>query len=372
MAMAWRFHRAGRVLAAVTAGVCAMSCDAAGRTESPAPAVAANLLRLRDDALARARVWQAPAVPIGAANLADDPPGPLHGVTDIECRYQLRLTSGITPKFHCEVPGGHVIKVKYGRLNAEPRTELAATRLLSTLGFGADRMHVVKRVRCNGCPIYPHPRWKWLNRVFARESGHVDFPDVAVEEPMAGRTIEAGDKEGWTFGELARVDAARGGASRTELDALRLMAVLLANWDNKGSNQRLVCLPGGDQPDGGCRTPFAYMQDVGATFGPRGLNLEAWRNTPIWVDPAACRVSMKSLPYGGATFRDTTIGESGRRMLAEELKQLRPEQLRDLFTASGFTEYANSSAEGRDAGNWVAAFEDKVRQIADRPPCPEP
>ena len=370
--MASPSHRARTVPAAAAAALWAVSCGAAGRAESPSPGVTANLLRLRHDALARARVWQAPAVPIGAARLGDDPAGPVHGATEMECRYQLRVTSGLTPKFHCELPGGRVVKVKYGRYNAEPRTELAATRLLSALGFGADRMHVVKKVRCNGCPVYPHPRWKWLNRLLARDDSHVDFEDVVVEDPMPGRSIEAGEREGWSFHELNEVDASRGGSSRTELDALRLMAVFLANWDNKAANQRLVCLPGGDEPNGGCRAPFAYMQDVGATFGPKGLNLEAWRNTPIWSDPSRCAVSMKSLPYAGATFKDTVIGESGRLLLAEELKQLRPAQLRDLFTASGFTEYAKSSAEGRDVNNWVAAFQDKVRQIADRPPCPEP
>jgi hypothetical protein len=200
----------------------------------------------------------------------------------------------------------------------------------------------------------------------------VDFREVVVEDPMPGRSIEAGEKEGWAWYEMDAVDPSRGGASHAELDAFRLMAVFLADWDNKHSNQRLVCLPGGDLPDGGCSTPFAYLQDVGATFGPKGLNLEAWRGTPIWADPAACRVSMKSLPFHGATFRDTVISEGGRQFLADLLKQLRTQQLEDLFTASGFTGFARSSEAGRGVANWVAAFEDKVRQIADRPPCPEP
>jgi hypothetical protein len=351
-----------------------LACGADGPRppESQAPGVAANLVRLREDALARARFWREPPVAIGAADLRSDPPGAFKDSDLVECRYQLKLTSGLTPKFHCVLPGGLVIKVKYGRANAEPRTELAATRLLTALGFGADRMYLVKRVRCDGCPVYPHPRWGLLNRLLARDSGHVDFEDVVVEDPMPGRSIEAGEKQGWTFYELDNVDPSRGGAGRSELDALRLMAVLLADWDNKAVNQRLVCLPGGDLPDGGCSAPFGYLHDVGATFGPKGLDLEAWRATPIWADAATCRVSMKSLPYQGATFRDTVIGESGRQVLAGELKQLRTEQVRDLFTAAGFAEYMKSSEAGRNVDNWVNAFEDKVRQIADRPPCPEP
>jgi hypothetical protein len=282
------------------------------------------------------------------------------------------MTSGRTPKFHCVLPDGRVIKVKYGRSNAEPRTEPAATRLLSALGFGADRMYIVKRVRCRGCPAYPHPEWGVLNALFARAGDHTDFKDVSVEDPLPGRSIEAGETQGWAWYEMDKVDPARGGASRAELDALRLMVVFLADWDNKAINQRLVCLPGGDRPDGGCDAPFAYLQDVGATFGPKGLHLEAWRATPVWAHPSTCRVSMKSLPYQGATFRDVDISESGRRFLAEEMKQLRREQVSELFIAAGFMDYVKSSEAGRNVDNWVNAFEDKVRQIADRPACPEP
>ena len=365
--------RAGATAVMAAAAVLWLSCSAgAARPEAPAAGAPADLLKLREDALARVRVWQQPATAIGAADFRSDPDGPLQGLAEIDCRYVLKLTSGLTPKFHCALPDRRVIKVKYGRLNAEPRAEIAATRLLSALGFGADRMHQVKRVRCRGCPVYPHPRWKWLNKLFAWRSGHVAFKDVVVEDPLPGRSIEAGDKEGWAWYELDKVDPARGGATRAELDAFRLMAVFLADWDNKAGNQRLVCLPGGDLPDGGCRTPFGYLHDVGATFGPKGLNLEAWRATPIWADPAACRVSMKSLPYQGATFRDAVISEGGRRFLGDLLKQLRTAQIEELFTASGFTGFARSSQAGRDVNNWVAAFEDKVRQIADRPPCPEP
>ena len=365
-------HPARAAAMIVTAVLPWLSCGPAGAGRVAPVTDPATLLRIRADALTRVRVWQEPATPIAEADLRSRETGTLKFADRIDCRYQLKLTTGITPKFHCVLADGRLIKVKYGRINAEPRAERAATRLLSTLGFGADRMHFVKRVRCRGCPVYPHPRWGPLNSLFARKGETTDFQDVAVEEPMPGRSIEAGDTPGWAWYDLDKVDPARGGASRAELDALRLMAVFLADWDNKAANQALICLPGGDRPDGSCDAPFAYLQDVGATFGPKGLNLEAWRATPIWADPSTCLVSMKALPYQGATFRDTVISEGGRRFLADELKQLRRQQLRDLFVASDFTDFARSSEAGRDVENWVAAFEDKVRQIADRPPCPEP
>ena len=50
--------------------------------------------------------------------------------------------------------GGEVVKVKYNR-NPEIQAEVAATRLVSRLGFGADRVEIVPRLRCYGCPRFP-------------------------------------------------------------------------------------------------------------------------------------------------------------------------------------------------------------------------
>lgn len=329
---------------------------------------------LRNDAFARAQVWRPPSQPVGEADFRRNPPGKdsLSPAAELVCKFELRRSHGQTPKFHCVLPGGELIKVKYGHRNPEALTEVAATRLLSALGFGADRMYVVAKVRCFGCPPYPQPRFVWLDALFSREDRYVDFAPASVERPFPGKEIAAPGARGWSFYELDRIDPARGGASRAERDALRLMAVFLADWDNKAPNQRLVCLPGGADPGDGCREPFALMQDVGATFGPLALDLEAWRQTPVWADPATCRVSMKSLPYHGATFVDTDISEGGRRLLASELTQLRDEQVRDLFGAAGFTQFEAGPEANRDLDGWVRVFKAKVAEIADRPACPTP
>ena len=68
----------------------------------------------------------------------------------INCRHVEKDTSGKTPKFTC-LMGGDELKVKYGRDNGEIYAEVAASRLLWALGFGADRVYPV-RVICTGCP----------------------------------------------------------------------------------------------------------------------------------------------------------------------------------------------------------------------------
>ena len=69
---------------------------------------------------------------------------------------------------------------------------------------------------------------------------------------------------------------------------------------------------------------------------------------------------MKHMPYRGGTFKDAAISEEGRRLLASRLRQLTPGQIETLFTAAGL----------EDAPAWSAVFQDRVRQIVDRPACP--
>jgi hypothetical protein len=102
------------------------------------------------------------------------------------------------------------------------------------------------------------------------------------------------------------------------------------------------------------------IQDVGSDFGPKKADLATWKSKPVWADPARCALSMKWMPYEGGTFEDVTISDEGRRLLGDRLKQIPAAQIEALFKA----------AHLEDVPGWVAAFEDKVRQIVDRPACP--
>src|SRR6185295_8017982 len=119
------------------------------------------------------------------------------------------------------------------------------------------------------------------------EDSYTDFEWVGVERRLEGAEIEAGGQDGWAWHELDPVDPSRG-ANRAERDALRLVAVLLAHWDNKASNQRLMCLSPSTPDAGPCGRPFAYIHDLGATFGPNKINLDHWSKAPIWSDRARC------------------------------------------------------------------------------------
>jgi len=330
----------------------------------------------RLDALARAQVWRAPKVPVGKARLTAAASQP----ESISCRFQITDLSGTAQKFDCTLDNGELIRVKYGRTQ-EIHSEVAASRLLHTLGFGADEVMLVKQVRCYGCPAEPFVTMKAVDLTDSDElykklvnyDHYQDFEWVAVEQKHKGRAIGTADVKGWAFFELDAVDAAKGGAPRAHVDALRLLSVFLAHWDNKSENQRLVCLSEKDWPEGGtCRAPLAMLQDVGAAFGPKKVDLEGWTKAPIWADRAQCEASMATLPYEGATFSAVKVTDAGRRHLAGLLGQLSDQQIHDLFAGARFDHADGFVPTGASAiPEWVAAFKSKVRALSDGPACPQ-
>lgn len=326
----------------------------------------------RIDALSRAHVWREPTVPVSRAQLAQ----PTSTPQSLTCRFRLNALGGTTSKFDCDVEGDKV-RIKYGT-GPELPAEAAATRLLHALGFGADEVAFVPRLRCHGCPAAPFVIAKVVEATHTTPlyektldyDEYHDFEWVALERKFDARPIATADLEGWSFHELDRVDASKGGAPRAHVDSLRLLAVFLAHWDNKAENQRLVCVSR-EWPEGTpCRTPFAMIQDLGATFGPRKVDLDAWERTPIFEDRSRCRISMRGLPYDGATFDAVNISEAGRRHLAGLLSQLSDRQLAELFTGARFDQQRSMFTAVHPVADWIRVFKAKVQAITDGPPCP--
>jgi len=376
-----RIRPARRILAASVLVLSAAAC----RDKLPAPAgekaqTGDVSSTQRDAALAAARVWQRPATPTGAFDFRRNPggPGAFDPGQEVECTFKRKKLGGTTPKFYCTLTDGETVKVKYGEPNGEIPSEITATRLLSSLGFPTDRMYRVKSVRCRGCPPLPQQALTCLDEggpelvclQGASESRVVTFENAAIERPLPGRKIESAEDQGWTWFELEKIDPARGGSTRAEVDALRLMAVLIAHWDNKGPNQRLVCPEGKDRPDGGCAAPLAIIQDLGATFGPKRMDLLNWRKVPVFTDPRTCHVSMSKLPFNGATFTDRQISEEGRQFVLALLRGLSAEQLNTLFDAAGVTSFSHVLTEAHQPQAWTDAFLAKVAEIASAGPCP--
>jgi hypothetical protein len=329
----------------------------------------------REDLLARAQVWRAPPVPIDQVDFGNDPDSD----SLLRCRFHVTELGGTTPKFDCHLESGERIRIKYGKTGEVP-AEVATTRLLRAMGFGADRVEFVQTLHCYGCPEEPFSVMKAVEITQAEKiyknlllsyDKFEQFEWAALERRFEGREIKTDQIEGWGMFELDKVNPARGGAPRAHVDALRLLAVFLAHWDNKTDNQRIVCLSQEDWDEGEqCEKPFLLLQDVGSTFGPSKVDLKAWKETRIWEDRDACQTSMRELPFNGATFGQVQISEEGRQFLASMLTKITDRQLTDLFSTSRFDDTLGLLRRSSPVVDWVSTFKARVRQIADGPPCP--
>ena len=302
------------------------------------------------------------------------PPGtrstvPAAAADSLECVYLAEPPSGTSPKFTCVLEDGVPVKVKYGR-TPEIYAEPAATDLLTRLGFAADTVRIVERIRCYGCPRFPHltAHARKLPAIGPllplEEPGYTEFEQVAVEWRFPAPAIESEEMKGWAWWELEGSTA-----PAAHLDALRLLAAFLVHWDNKAENQRLVCL---DAAAGvsSCARPLLVVHDVGATFGPMKANLAAWSAAPLWSQPRTCLVSMAALPFRGGTFPDVAIGEAGRRLLLERLRMLDRDALEQIIRGAHLPAYHAGTDDARDVAAWVAAFERRVGELEAAGPCP--
>ena len=323
----------------------------------------------RASVIARSRVWT--PTNVRAMDLKAGPPGPgaFPFRATVVCDYSDKKLDGRSPKFACIVGRDDEVKVKFGGNNGEVYGEVLATRLLWALGFGADRMYPVN-VICRGCPA------EFLG--IERPNGESRFDPAVIERKLAGSEWGPEDKPGWSWAELDRVDEERGGAPRAHRDALKLLAVFLQHSDSKPEQQRIVCAGKASWPRAStCANPLLMISDVGLTFGranmanandTTGVNLEAWKQTPVWKSDSGCVGNLKKSFTG--TLDDPVISEAGRRFLAGLLLQLSDRQLQDLF-AVGRVHLRLRSPGHVDSGfatgnDWVSAFKDKRDQIVQR------
>jgi hypothetical protein len=344
-----------------------------------APTIASTVGPTKDNratVVARAQVWQATAIP--SMDLKTGPSEKAFRFGEsVPCTYLNKKLAGKTPKFACRIDADDEVKVKYGGNNGEVYAEVAATRLLWALGFGADGQYPVKVV-CRGCPA------SFGGTI--RSSQESVFDPAMIERKFHGAPFEPNDS--WSWKELDLVDEGAGGAPRAQRDALKLLAAFIQHSDSKPEQQRLICRhQEKDKADGkaaanrdgqmACGQPFMYMHDVGLTFGRANklnqnaagsMNLVEWSRTPVWKDTDACVGNLPKSLTG--TLVDPPISEGGRQFLADLLVQLSDDQLRGLFEAARAQLRLRNPSDVLSGyptvDEWVAAFKMKRDQIVNR------
>lgn len=343
---------------------------ACGLVRAPATRLPGPSKSVRFDAIARSQVWTETNIPAMNVRVGPGGPGSFAPGATVACTYVDKEFEGKSPKFLCRIGKSDQVMVKYGQTNGEVFAEVLGSRLLWTLGFGAERMYPVT-VICKGCPA------KLDAGEVSAQSTHIEYAAIKRRGPYPELKFDDG-KEGWSWDELGWANPEFGGAPRAHRDALKLLAVMLQHGDNKAAQQTIVCRDRrAAEAPASCRHPFLMISDLGLTFGRSNrlntneegsVNLPEWRRTPIWKDDQGCTGNLSKSLTG--TLANPVISEEGRRFLAGLLTQLTDRQLRDLFTISRVTRRENPSTRtNRDQSNlqdWVDTFRDKQAQIVNR------
>ena len=333
----------------------------------------------RKQVMERARVWQ--AIDTGSLNLLAGPalPAAQRIPAESACTfvYPKKPLTGNTPKFLCELKKDDEVKVKYGETNGEVYAEVAASRLLWALGFKADVM-TPTRVTCRNCPADPFAvsGVEWDRGIPADVRTRVVHPAI-IEREMAGKAIEVKDYEGWAWPELDQIRERGGGATRAQIDALKLIAVFIQHSDSKPEQQELVCADQRVRKDAKgnetCASAWLVIKDLGATFGKATMlnnskmRLGDWDSAGVWKAGQTCVGDLPRSLTG--SLDNPVIGEAGRRFLAQRLTQLSDLQIRNLFTVSQVEKRGEeiTGADGRRrkvvVDDWVRVFKRKRAEI---------
>lgn len=273
---------------------------------------------------------------------------------------------GMTRKFFCQMkkPGGGTqsIKVKYKFQDGEIPAEVMGTRLLWALGFPADQMFMVEKLKCRGCTADP-----FTDRRIDPETLKTprEFENVAVETRFTGKEIPGPQRDGWSFSELL----ASAPSQIAQREALRLLVVFLRYTDNKPDNQRLVC-EGEKTSAGGCSGSTVLMlHDLGVSFGsgassPGQMNradYPAWVASPVWKTNELCIGELG--PNHEREMEEPVIRESGRAFLAHLLLGF-SEGAEGRARVESLFRYAHADWRMGTIEQWTETFLDKVESIA--------
>lgn len=292
----------------------------------------ANLVDAREG---HATLWKEPDA-IENLDLFYGPGGP-EGAPDASATFTFvrRSTSGTSKKIIVKDDKDRQWTVKFG---AEARPETAATRILWAMGYHVDEDYFVKRAHIEGWP-----EGDALNVRFERT--HNGFKEMGL----------------WNW----ESNPFRG---TRELDGIKILMVLLNNWDLKTDNNKVLRYDKNSAGDADER--IYYVSDLGASFGSTGSLV---RKLLFFSDPPA---GTKNDPSGYAhqSFIDGVrngevrfhykgkdqsalkgITVENARWMGNMLGRLSEKQLGDAFRAAGF--------DNSEVATYVRAMHERIGEL---------
>lgn len=215
---------------------------------------------------------------------------------------------GYSQKFRVRDASGRVWVAKVGK---EAQSETAAVRLLWAVGYPTEINYLVPRVGIPGKGVFENVRFE------ARPEG----------------VKRAGE---WKWKENPFTGS-------REFQALKVLMVLLNNWDIKDENNVILFVPGGRRG----REELRYtISDLGATFGKTGELPVLWRITRSRNNPEdfadakfidKVKDGRVDFRYGGKNrglFEDVSVEHA--RWIGSLLSRLSNRQISDAFRAANY------------------------------------
>jgi hypothetical protein len=240
---------------------------------------------------------------------------------------------GHNSKFDVEDAKGRQWKAKLG-IEAQP--EVVASRLLWAIGYFANDDYFLRDVEVQGLPSH-----------LRRGQGHVVSPGHLDYARLQRRPPGEKKEANWDWRNNPFLGT-------REFNGLRVMMVLLSNWDLKTENNAVLRAEDGEEE---------YMvSDVGTAFGAAGQrwtegatknNLKMYQRTrfiakitPQYIDFNFPRHSpllhlVFALPRYIHQWRMRWVGNhvprADAKWVGSLLAQLSPQQLQDAFRAAGYS-----------------------------------
>jgi len=213
-------------------------------------------------------------------------------------------TGGFSTKYRVKDAKGNEWVAKIGK---EAQTDTAANRLLWALGYETEIAYLI-----------PH----------AKIEGKGEFDNVRLEARPAN-VKRAGN---WMWENNPFMSA-------PEFKGLKILMVMLNNWDMKDDNNEILAPRGETSGDAELRY---IISDLGATFGKTGGFLSRSRNKPSDYVKAVFIKKVNGdkieFNYSGKNqklFEGLTVADA--RWLSNLLKRLSDDQIKDAFRSANYS-----------------------------------
>ena len=300
-------------------------------------------------------LWRDPG-DISSRNLHHGP-GAAHMAPTAPFTFVKEDTTGASPKFSVKDARGVNWNVKFG---VEAQSETVATRLVWAMGYFAEEAYYFERVEINNLPR--------LSRGQEFVSGSV-VRGVRFEPRRKG--VTRGAIWDWLKNPFV---------GTREFDGLKVLMVLLANYDTRLENNRVLHQK---HPETGEMEARYVVTDIGATLGKvGGLGGKRIKNSLpefqaskfiVGVDKGIVEFDYSTTPKGAGKFASLFKPSYGKsqankekamrripvesaRWIGQMLSELSEDQMHDAFRAAGYDE---PTREG-----FVRALRERINALA--------